>query len=154
MPEYLLAGTDAEYGEAAKLFKEYAVWLAIDLCFQHFEEELANLNKMYGAAEGGIILCTHENEYVGCVAIRKIFAEAAELKRMFVREGYRQRGIGRELMIRSIELAGQCGYRKIMLDTLAHMHPAINLYKRFGFRETAPYYYNPNETAVYFELDL
>ena len=154
MPEYILAGTDEAYKAAAKLFSEYAAWLDIDLCFQHFDEELATLEKMYAPPYGGIILCKENNEYIACVALRKISDDTAELKRMFVQEAHQQKGIGNELMIRSLKLARQSGYKMIRLDTLGHMRPAINLYKKFGFRETSPYYHNPHSTAVYFELTL
>ena len=36
MPEYIKAVTGAEYEAAKSLFEEYAGWLNIDLCFQHF----------------------------------------------------------------------------------------------------------------------
>ncbi len=154
MPEYFLANSAEEYEAAAKLFAAYAEWLAIDLSFQQFEEELATLKKMYAPPSGGIILCKDGNGYIGCVAIRKIDMDTAELKRMFVQPAYQHKGIGNILMTRSIELARQCGYKRIRLDTLDHMNPAISLYKKYGFTEIAPYYFNPNSTAVYFELKL
>ncbi len=154
MPEYSVAQTDEDYTASAKLFTEYARWLNIDLGFQHFEEELAALKNMYAFPFGGIILCKEDDEYIACVAIRKISDDIAELKRMFVQEAHQQKGIGNELMIRSLKLARQSGYKMIRLDTLGHMRPAINLYKKFGFRETSPYYHNPHSTAVYFELTL
>ena len=42
MPEYILAGTNEAYRVVAKFFSEYAMWLDIDLCFQHFDEELGH----------------------------------------------------------------------------------------------------------------
>lgn len=154
MPEYLLADSDDTYSAAAILFAEYAAWLAIDLSFQHFDEELTSLKKMYAPPFGGIILCRKENKYIACVAIRKLDNETAELKRMFVQPAYQQKGIGKVLMNRSIDMARQCRYMRIRLDTLNYMSAAINLYKKSGFIEIAPYYYNPNSTAVYFELIL
>ena len=154
MPEYFLANSTEKYNAAAKLFSEYAAWLAIDLGFQHFEEELVTLKKMYAPPSGGIILCKEESNYIACVGIRKIDTDTAELKRMFVQPAHHHKGIGNILMTRSIELARQCDYKMIRLDTLDHMNPAISLYKKYGFIETAPYYFNPNSTAVYFELKL
>ena len=154
MPEYLLAESDETYSAAAILFAEYAAWLAIDLSFQHFNEELASLKKMYTPAVGGIILCREENKYIACVAIRKIDNETAELKRMFVQPAYQQKGIGKIMLKKSVELARQLGYKRIRLDTLNYMSAAMNLYKGSGFKEIAPYYHNPNSTAVFFELIL
>ena len=154
MPDYLLAHTDEEYAEAAKLFTVYAKWLNIDLSFQHFEEELTGLKSMYALPYGGIILCREDGKYIACAAIRKIDDVTGELKRMYVMSEHQQKGIGRELLTRSISLARQCGYQRIRLDTLNHMQPAINLYQSFGFRISEPYYHNPNKGAVFFELEI
>ena len=154
MPDYLLAHTDKEYAEAAKLFTVYAKWLNIDLSFQHFEEELTGLKSMYALPYGGIILCREDGKYIACAAIRKIDDVTGELKRMYVMPEHQQKGIGRELLTRSISLARQCGYQRIRLDTLNHMQPAINLYQSFGFRISEPYYHNPNKGAVFFELEI
>ncbi len=154
MPEYILAQSTEEYQAAATLFMAYAEWLGIDLGFQHFNAELQDLEKMYGAPSGGIILCKEQTIFIGCVAIRKIDNEISELKRMYVQPLYHQHGIGKALLEKAIKLAAQCGYRKIRLDTLNHMIPATNLYKKYGFKEIPPYYHNPNATTVYFELQI
>ncbi len=152
MHDYIIAGTDKEYANAAELFKEYAAWLNIDLSFQHFDEELLEIKTMYAPPEGGIILCKKNNDFIACVAIRKINNETAELKRMFVKPAYQGQGIGKILLNKAIELAKAAGYSCIKLDTLDYMTPAINLYKQYGFYEIPAYYHNPNTTAVYFEL--
>ena len=152
MYDYIIAGTDEDYRNAAKLFKEYAAWLNIDLSFQHFEEELQELKTMYADPGGGIILCKKGNDYVACAGIRKINNKTAELKRMFVQPTYQGQGIGKILLEKAIEFARSANYYCIRLDTLNHMLPAINLYKQYGFYEIPAYYHNPNTTAVYFEL--
>ena len=154
MLEYLLVKTNEEYNAAVFLFKEYAQWLDIDLGFQHFEEELQNLKTMYNLTDGGIILCKEDNNFIGCVAIRKIEANIAELKRMYVQTALQHKGVGKILLEKAIALAEKCNYKYIRLDTLNHMLPAINLYKKYGFYEIAPYYHNPVSTAVYFEKKL
>ena len=151
---YLIAGTDLEYTYAVILFKEYAQWLNIDLSFQHFDDELLSLKTMYAAPNGGIVLCKYEEEFIGCVGIRRIDDNAAELKRMFVKPAYQKQRIGKTLLEKAIELAGALNYKIIRLDTLNYMTAAIKLYKQNGFYEMPAYYYNPNETAVYFEMKL
>ena len=154
MPEYFLVKTKEEYKQAIVLFEEYATWLAIDLGFQHFDEELQNLKAMYNSVDGGIILCKYGKSYIGCVAVRRITANIAELKRMYVQPAQQQKGIGKNLLVQAIALAVNCNYQYIRLDTLSHMVPAINLYKKYGFYEIASYYNNPVSTAVYFEKEL
>lgn len=154
MMKNILVSSAEEYAAASRLFKEYAEWLGIDLSFQHFEEELQNLKSMYSNPNGGIILCKYGLEYAGCIAIRKKEEEVAELKRMFVRTAFQGRGIGKALLTDAIQHATDLRYKKIRLDTLNNMIPAISLYKQFGFYEIPAYYFNPEPTAVYFEKQL
>jgi carbonic anhydrase len=154
MVNYINAESEEEYTTAAGLFKEYSEWLNIDLSFQHFDEELLSLKTMYGAPNGGIVLCKIENECIGCVGLRKINDDTAELKRMFIKPSYQKQGTGRTLLDKAIELARALNYKTIRLDTLNYMTAAINLYKKHGFYEIPAYYHNPNETAVYFEIKL
>jgi putative acetyltransferase len=154
MREYLIVKTDKEYNAAMQLFKEYAAWLNIDLGFQHFDEELKNLKAMYNSTDGGIILCKEKDDFIACVALRKITGDIAELKRMFVQPAHQHKGIGKILLEKAFTLALNCNYKYIRLDTLNHMTPAINLYKKYGFYEIEAYYNNPVNTAVYFEKKL
>jgi len=154
MVDCIHVNTNEEYAEAADLFREYAAWLNIDLGFQRFDEELKTLKEMYAPPYGGIILAKEGNEFTGSIAIRKIDHDTAELKRMYVRPSYQQQGIGAILLKQALSLAKRSGYKKIRLDTLANMTPAINLYKRNGFYEIPPYYHNPESNAVYFEKIL
>ena len=98
MPEFIYVTTEQEYEAAAILFNEYAGWLNIDLCFQHFSEELQQLATMYAPPSGGIILAKMENEFIGCVGIRNIDTGIAELKRMYVKPAFHKRGIGKMLL--------------------------------------------------------
>ena len=154
MINYLTANTDEEYKNAAMLFKEYAARLNIDLSFQHFDEELIEIKTMYGLPGGGIILCKYRDEFIGCVGIRKIGNNIAELKRMFIKPDHQKKGIGKTLLEEAVELAKTLNYTAIRLDTLNYMTPAIKLYKSYGFYEIPAYYNNPNATAVYFEIKL
>jgi ribosomal protein S18 acetylase RimI-like enzyme len=154
MLEYIRVKTTEEYIAAAQLFAEYAAWLAVDLGFQHFDEELQNLQQVYNDADGGIILCKSGNDFVGSVAIRRINTEIAELKRMYVQPAQQHKGVGQQLLDEAVALAEKYAYHYIRLDTLNHMLPAINLYSKNGFYQIPAYYHNPIETAVYFERKL
>ena len=154
MLEIILVKSNEEYLIAQSLFKEYANWLNIDLRFQQFDEELKTLSSMYAFPYGGIILCRKDGEYAGCIAIRKIDTEIAELKRTYVRPSFQKQGIGNKLLQAAIDLAVNYKYKKIRLDTLSNMKEAINLYSRNGFYEIPAYYNNPQETAVYFEKKI
>jgi carbonic anhydrase len=154
MPDCIHVKTEKEYAAAASLFREYASWLNIDLSFQKFSEELEDLKTMYGPPAGGIILYKTIHEFAGCIAIRKTDQDTAELKRMYVKPAFQKKGIGKALLNEALLLAKKCGYKKIRLDTLSNMTPAIELYKKYGFYEIPAYYYNPEKNAVYFEKTL
>ncbi|MBC7890440.1 MAG: GNAT family N-acetyltransferase [Ferruginibacter sp.] len=151
MISFFLASTDNDYEAAGLLFKAYAASIQISLDFQHFSDELGGLKKMYGEPYGGIILAKEQEDIIGCVAIRKISDQVGELKRMYIKPGFQNRGIGKILLEKAIELAKQCNYLVVKLDTLNYMLPAIHLYQQAGFYETPPYYNNPIPTAIYFE---
>lgn len=154
MVETIVVNKPEEYQAAANLFREYAAWLGIDLGFQNFDAELSDLPRMYGLPKAQIILSKLGQEYTGCIAIRPINDRIAELKRMYVRPGVQKSGIATQLLAEAIEFSAKSGYEKIRLDTLSHMIPAMTLYRKFGFKEIAPYYHNPQPTAVFFEKNL
>ncbi len=151
MTKIIIANSENEYAEAAILFKEYAAWLNIDLGFQKFDEELLQLQEMYSFPNGAVLLSKNENVFTGCVAVRKKEDGIAELKRMFIKPEYQKNGIGALLLEQALNVAKELGYKKIRLDTLDTMTPAINLYKKYGFYKIEPYYFNPEKNAVFFE---
>ena len=137
-----------------ELFEEYAQSLGIDLCFQGFGQELAELPGKYAPPEGRLLLAQHQDAAAGCVALRKIAPGICELKRLYVRPGFRGKGLGRRLTQALIQAASEYGYQLMRLDTLSSMKAAIALYESLGFRRTEPYYFNPSACAVFMELKL
>jgi ribosomal protein S18 acetylase RimI-like enzyme len=89
-----------------------------------------------------------------CVALRPLEPDTCEMKRLYVRPAYRSGGVGRLLAERVIHEAATAGYRRMRLDTLRTMETALQLYRRLGFREIAPYTANPIKGAVFLELQL
>jgi ribosomal protein S18 acetylase RimI-like enzyme len=141
--------------QARELFEEYAAWLGINLCFQNFDKELAELPGDYAPPNGRLLLAAAADEVMGCVALRKIGDGVGEMKRLYVRPAFRGRGLGRTLTEKLITEAKQIGYAQLRLDTLpGKMDQAIAMYRSFGFQEIAPYYKNPVAGATFMELLL
>lgn len=140
---------------ARELFCEYASTLAIDLCFQNFEKELAELPGAYAPPSGRLLLLYEEGKLAGCVALRRIGDRVCEMKRLFLRDEFRGKGLGRRLAQAIIREAEDIGYARMRLDTLPPMmNDAIALYRSLGFKEIEPYYENPVPGAIFMELEL
>ena len=136
------------------LFREYEKFLAVDLCFQNFEQELAQLPGKYAPPDGALLLAMEQSSPAGCVAVRKLEKDACEMKRLFVRPEHRGKDIGRLLAVRIIDHAKLLGYRVMRLDTLDRLTEAVRLYESLGFKQIPPYYANPLPGVLYWELKL
>ena len=149
------AETSEQIEQARGLFKEYAAWLELDLCFQSFEKELAELPGAYAPPDGRLLLAFQDDELAGCVALRKLSDGVCEMKRLFLRPEFQGRGLGRQLIDSILNEARAIGSQKMRLDTLPEqMGNAIRLYRAFGFAEIEPYYDNPVPGALFMELLL
>lgn len=140
------------------IFREYANALGVDLCFQHFDSELAQLPGDYAAPRGALLLAEVEGAVAGCCALRPLdaadYPNASEMKRLYVRKAFRGFGLGRELAEAMLDLARQAGYACVLLDTLDEMESARALYTDLGFEEIPPYYHNPIPGAHYLKVDI
>lgn len=167
-----------EFDAARSLFREYAAALGIDLRFQNFDEELVALPGDYAEPRGALLLAlvdvnpSHPRlqtptlqrangmraHVAGCCALRPLdstdYANAAEMKRLFVRPGFRGLGLGRQLAEAMLDAARSAGYGCVLLDTLDDMESARALYEELGFVEVPPYYHNPIAGAHYLKADL
>ena len=140
------------------IFKEYAAQLAVDLCFQSFDEELANLPGEYDAPRGALLLALVDGAVAGCVALRPLddvdYPNACEMKRLYVRQAFRGSGLGRQLAEAIMDEARANGYDRVLLDTLDDMEAARALYDDLGFSEIPPYYHNPIAGAHYLKAEI
>jgi ribosomal protein S18 acetylase RimI-like enzyme len=146
------SGPDVDVARA--LFEEYARELAVDLCFQGFAEELARLPGEYAPPRGRLLLAEDGGAAVGCVAVRPLSGDAAEMKRLYVRAAARGTGVGRRLAVAALEAAEEMGYARLRLDTLPSMEAAVAMYRALGFREVEPYRHNPVPGALFLERPL
>jgi len=142
-------------GPIRELFREYAASLGFSLCFQGFEQELADLPSPYSPPSGCLLPATMENEPAGCVALKPLAGGVCEMKRLYVRPPLRRTGLGRRLADEIILAAKHFGYTAIRLDTVPSvMQSAVALYRSLGFQEIPAYCVNPLCGAVFMELRL
>ena len=148
------ARTATQLRDARALFLEYAASLGFDLRFQDFDREVATLPGEYAPPRGVLLLAVADGRTVGCVALRPLDEQTCEMKRLYVRQEGRGRGIGRLLCTLLIAEAQARGYARMKLDTVPQMAAAIALYRALGFVPTDPYRYNPLPGAMFMELAL
>lgn len=156
--DVLQAESAEQIEDARGIFREYAEGLGVDLCFQGFEAELAGLPGEYAPPGGALLLAYVDGALAGCGAVRPLhdvdYANACEMKRLYVRPAFRRFGLGRLLTQRLMDCAARTGYSVLLLDTLDDMESARGLYRTLGFEEIPPYYFNPIPGAHYLKVDL
>lgn len=156
--QFITPATPGELEATRSIFSEYAAQLGIDLCFQNFDAELANLPGEYAAPQGILLLAMVDGVIAGCCAMRPLYrvdySDACEMKRLYVRETFRRLGLGRQLTEAIVDAARVAGYHHLLLDTLSDMESARALYADLGFEAIPPYYHNPVAGAHYLKLAL
>jgi putative acetyltransferase len=93
---------------------------------------------------------------VGCGGVKLFEADGyGEIKRLFVLDSERGRGIARQLMARlEAELLAR-GLLLARLETGIHQPEALGLYRRLGYVERGPFgSYAPDPLSVFFEKHL
>jgi putative acetyltransferase len=152
--EIVGATSPVQIAAARRLFKEYEASLGIELTFQGFARELAELPGAYAPPAGRLFLAVDGPEPAGCVALRPLGDGTCEMKRLYVRPTARGSRLGRRLAETVIREAREIGYARMRLDTLPSMKEAFALYRTLGFREIEPYCENPIVGTRFMELDL
>lgn len=156
--EFITPATPEQLAATRLIFQEYAQQLGVDLCFQNFEAELAGLPGDYAPPQGCLLLALVDGEIAGCCAMRPLetvdYANACEMKRLYVRPAFRGFGLGRQLAEAVLDAARIAGYHSLLLDTLNDMEAARALYEDLGFKDIPPYYHNPIAGAHYLKVDL
>lgn len=123
--------------EVKELFTEYTnMMIEGDPSFekyleiQNYDDELEHLETKYGMPAGRLYLVYYDGKLVGCIGLRKIDESNCEMKRLYVRHGFRGKHIGEYL----VDAKG-IGYDHMLLDTLPFLQSAVKLYKKYGFAE-------------------
>lgn len=94
--------------------------------------------------KGGVILMArYAGKVAGTCALMKAGDETFELAKMAVADEFKGRGIGLILGQAVLHRARELGARRVFLDSNTSLTPAINLYRKLGFKridaEPSPY---------------
>ena len=168
MVEILEATTESQLNDVRSLFRAFVAWHRrrhvsnihlIDRYFDsaEFERELAELPGKYAPPQGQLLIAYDTQQPAGCVAMRDLGDGTCEMKRMFIPDSFRGKGIGRALADRIMSAARKAGYGRMRLDTSIHQSEALGLYERSGFTRIEPYYPLPPDLVdwlVFMEMKL
>ncbi|KAK5094037.1 hypothetical protein LTR70_005479 [Exophiala xenobiotica] len=147
--------SEEDLKDALILLYEYTKWLDLDLTFQNFDAEMANMPGKYAPPNGELFLArSPEGNAVGCVAVRPLTDAVCEMKRLWVRDSAKGIGLGKALVFAVVDAGGRLGYSKMRLDTLPRMTAAVKMYRSLGFLDIKPYYETPLVGTHFLELDL
>lgn len=140
-------GTNEHRDSVRQLFWEYLHWANTKINEEFgfkfdietmLEEDMQNLEKFFPPG-GRLLLAESDGQLAGIACLRKIKDGICEVKRMYVRDAFRGRGIGRMLLDELIEAAKDSGYPRVRLDSARFMLAAHSLYLSSGFQEIDPY---------------
>lgn len=152
--ELLRADEQVHWRHARGLLGEYAASLGLDLSFQNFEHEIANLETEYALPGGAFFMARENGRLLGCVGLRRFSDGTGEIKRLYVVPAARGQGVGRQLAQAAVTAGRALGYERLLLDTLPSMQAAQSLYQSLGFKPVDAYRFNPVVGTTFLELKL
>ncbi len=147
MSEIIIADPVQHVAQIRELFWEYLEWgnlrveeeygVRLDIRAM-LEEDMSHLDKFIPPC-GRLLLGYVDNRLAGSACLKELKGDTGEVKRMYVRPEYRKMGLGRTLLDRLVEEAGQIGYGQLRLDSAGFMSDAHRLYRAAGFRDIKAY---------------
>jgi putative acetyltransferase len=150
-PEIVEAITSEQLATVSELFLEYAKALDWDLSpGGRLIAEIHSPPGPYAPPAGALLLAYVDDAVAGIVGLQPVPTDvrlpaagietAGEIKRLFVRDGFRRHGVALALMQRAETEARLRGYDHLVLTTSERMFPlAQPLYDVLGYGPTEPY---------------
>lgn len=93
-----------------------------------------DLDDLEGFYAGGLFdVLETEDDIIGTVGLLPLGGGVCELRKMYLKQGYRGRGLGKRLLKHATARAKELGFTRIELQTARVLEEAIGLYEKFGF---------------------
>ncbi|RLF48216.1 MAG: ribosomal-protein-alanine N-acetyltransferase [Thermoplasmata archaeon] len=128
----------------------------MEIVYSSFEEYYTSdfFLTIWQASPDGFIVADDGEKIVGFVMGVMVDVETLRILMICVREGYRNKGIGSELLKHIIKKSGNV--RKVRLEVKMSNKEAIKFYKKYGFviKETLPDFYPDGTDAYLMEKSL
>lgn len=113
-----------------------------------------NIEKAILEPGGEIFFAVKNDEIVGTVALQPDDEDDIELSKMAVDKAHQGLGIANELMVEAIGYAIENNYKRIFLLSNRKLGKALNLYKKFGFKNRQLESTDYNRADIQMELNV
>lgn len=146
-----LIRTDSQNSDFAKLIKD------LDANLQSRNGEMQEYFNQFNKVDAikHVIVAYVSNEAVGCGAIKEFDSNTVEVKRMFVAEDCRGKGIAGRVLNELENWAKELNYTNTVLETSNVQVEAVSLYTKKGYAITENYgQYAGIETSICFKKEL
>jgi len=118
----------------------------------HTDSDLKDIEKTYTNGYFGLIKNDSGNP-VGTFGLFPLNEKSAEIRKMYLLPEARGKGIGKWMVNFLIEKAKELNFQKLELETASVLLEAMELYKKFGFKEVKSSNASPRCDRA-FKIDL
>lgn len=97
-----------------------------------------NLYELFLTPKSVLWVAELNGELLGCCGIyptEGLPSGYAELVKFYLAKEARGRGVGRQLMEKTVDVAGEMGYTALYLESMPEFSTAVSIYKKQGFVE-------------------
>lgn len=103
-----------------------------------------------------VVVAYIDNEPAGCGCFKKFDDSSVEIKRMFVANEHRGKGVGTAVLNELAHWAAELGKKSLVLEMGNRQPEAAVLYKKYGFTITPNYgqYIGMEETSICMKKEL
>ncbi len=118
------------------------------------DTDLDDIESYYFQGGGVFYVAVHNTtEIIGSFGLSPVDGQTCELRKMYLKETHRGKGIGRMMMERSMREAKDRGFIRMVLESATVLKEALGLYTSYGFREyTPPHLSSRCDVAFYLDL--
>ncbi|MCU0440170.1 MAG: GNAT family N-acetyltransferase [Raineya sp.] len=99
------------------------------------EKQLSNPKEEIIDKGGMIFYARYKGGIVGCAALMKVDEQTYELSKMAVTESYQGLGVGKKLIEHCLDIVQKQNIEKLILYSNTKLEAAIEMYKKYGFKE-------------------